>query len=369
MTAITRARAIAYRARAHGLDTPGGAETVLAAGVQDYPPGRTADAALRLRGGPARSTVLLHTVRGALHTHAESDAALLAAALRIEDGNEPAKAAMGPLGTDLAGAGISFAAALDAVAAAMREATGDAVARTKGELSGAVSPRLDAVLAPFCPGCGVHHVQDALFRYATLQAGLAVAVEPPKVTRYVALNATGAPVPRDTARAHLVRRFLRAAGPARPPHLAAWLALSPAAARTWWDLVADELEPVDVGGRRAFIAAADTAALAGAEAVAGVRLLPPYDPLIETADRDLAVPDTARRRRVWRATGVPGVLLVDGEIAGTWRQRTTGSRLVLTLAPFAPLGARWQARAEPDAAVLAACAGADTVELHVTEPE
>ncbi|PSK93751.1 winged helix DNA-binding protein [Murinocardiopsis flavida] len=372
MTDLGRQSAIAYRARAHGLDAPGDAATVLATGVQDYPPGRSAGAALRLRGTTPARTVLLHTMRGALHVHAESDAALLAAALRIEDGREPAAASMGSFGTGLAAAGTGFATALDAVAAAMRAVTADAVPRTKGELSGAVTPRVDAAFAPFCPGCGVHHVQDALFRYATLQAGLGVEVTAPAQTHYVALGAPGAAVGpavgRDTARAHLVRRFLRAAGPARPPHLAAWLALTPAAARTWWDLVADELEPVAVEGGRSFAHAADIGALTGAAPVRGVRLLPPCDPLTELADRELAVPDAAHRRQVWRAAGAPGVLLVDGEVAGTWRQRATRSRLALTLTPFAPLAPSVAAGAEPDARTLAACAGAARAEVRVADP-
>ena len=58
----------------------------------------------------------------------------------------------------------------------------------------------------------------------------------------------------------------------------------------------------------------------------GVRLLPPGDLFLQAPDRDLLVPDAARRAAVWpRGTPQPGALLVDGELAGTWRRR--GDRL------------------------------------------
>jgi hypothetical protein len=35
--------------------------------------------------------------------------------------------------------------------------------------------------------------------------------------------------------------------------------------------------------------------------------------------------------------GRPGALLVDGEIAGTWRTRASGRRLTITVEPFGAL--------------------------------
>jgi len=55
--------------------------------------------------------------------------------------------------------------------------------------------------------------------------------------------------------------------------------------------------------------------------VTGVRFLPPYDPYLLDRDRDLLVPQRAAQRTVWRASGNPGVVLVDGEPVATWRSR------------------------------------------------
>jgi hypothetical protein len=51
------------------------------------------------------------------------------------------------------------------------------------------------------------------------------------------------------------------------------------------------------------------------------------------ADRDLLVPDSGRRDRLWTPRVWPGGLLVGGEIAGTWRRADT----VLTVSPWRQL--------------------------------
>ncbi|XVQ11798.1 winged helix DNA-binding domain-containing protein [Spirillospora sp. CA-255316] len=364
-----RGRVLAYRYAAHDLAPGGGrGDTVLATGLQDYPPGRTAVPALRLRTGtaePGASAVLVHSIRGAMHLHRAADLAPLAAALRIEDGRDLPPQAIGPFGTVLAGAGITFGAALDEVAAAMREAVAGGGTPTKGELSGTVSPRVDRPLAPWCKGCGVHHVQDMLFRMATLQAGLLIEVDDGIPSRF-RLRAAAEPFePGDPAdaRAGLVRAFLATSGPSHPAQLASWLACTPAAARRWWDLVADELVPVTVDGGKYWTHADHQEALKAAPAPAGVRLLPPYDPVTELADRKLLVPDDAHRKQVWRTAANPGVLLVDGEIAGVWRQRRARGRLSLRIEPFTELSAGRRRAAEADAAVIADHAGASGADL------
>jgi Winged helix DNA-binding domain len=364
---VDRDRVLAYRAVAHDLGAPGTGAVVLDVGLQDYPPGRSALPALMLRTGPDRSQdhlALVHGVRGALHLHRADDLALLRGALHVADGRDWAKQAMATFGDELADARISFGAGLDEVAAAMAATMSDGRPRTKGELSGAVSAVVDPRLTPWCEGCGVAHVQDMLFRLATLQAGLTVQVEAASRFRYVAAG-EAARADTDPSRTELVRRFLAAFGPAKPAHLAGWLALRPAAARRWWDLLADELRPVRVAGASLWAHVDDLARLSDAPPARGVRLLPPYDPLTELADRELLVADVGHRRKVWQAAANPGIVWVDGEIAGVWRARSRGDRLTLTVEPFAPLSAAQRKAAEADLEVHRTAAGATTAELAV----
>ena len=69
--------------------------------------------------------------------------------------------------------------------------------------------------------------------------------------------------------------------------------------------------------------------------VAPARLLPSGDAylLLHGTDRDLVVPDPDRRRALWTPRVWPGGLLVDGEVAGTWRRADA----VITVQPWRPL--------------------------------
>ena len=171
------------------------------------------------------------------------------------------------------------------------------------------------------------------------------------------------------ARRELLRRYLRFLGPATPAHLAEWLGIAragAAAARPWWDLVAGELVEVRVGRRRAWLLERDLARLRDAPAPRAVRLLGPNDPYLRGWDRELAVPEAAHRRAVWNVLGSRGVLLVAGEVAGTWAQRAAGrGGLTLAVRPFAPLGAAAREGLEREARSLARLRGATRLDLRV----
>jgi hypothetical protein len=73
----------------------------------------------------------------------------------------------------------------------------------------------------------------------------------------------------------------------------------------------------------AWILAEDEPALrAGPGLAAPARLLPSGDPffLLHGSDRALTVPDAGRRNSLWTSRVWPGAVLVEGEIAGTWRR-------------------------------------------------
>lgn len=82
-------------------------------------------------------------------------------------------------------------------------------------------------------------------------------------------------------------------------------------------------------------------------------MLPPYDPLLELCDRALLVPDPAHRKAVWKTAANPGIVLMDGEIAGVWRQKRSRDRLTIRVETFAAPPAHLIKNAEPDAATIA----------------
>jgi hypothetical protein len=330
---------------------------VLDVGIQDTPPGYVAPLALAARssgppdayGDPALA--LVHGVRGTMHLHRVADLALLAAALRPDDAADLLVTTHGPFFRERAEEGLPVGEVYDVVAAAMRQVMADGVMadgaeRTKGQLSAAITPLVPEPVAPWCDGCGAHHVHDGLFRMASLEAGLrlrpagdgSAVFLPPAGERDRAAGAAEA-AERErpdaaAARRELVRRFLRRCGPTTVDALAAWLGFAPPAARRWWSTLRDDLVEVDVEGRRLWCHPDDLPGKADAGSADGVLLLPPYDPILEVADRPLLAPDPGRRRKVWRATANPGVLLVDGDLAGTWRQRRSRGRSTVTVTPF-----------------------------------
>ena len=125
------------------------------------------------------------------------------------------------------------------------------------------------------------------------------------------------------ARLELARRHLHVFGPATSATFAQWAGIRPAAGRLAFDGLTAELMPVETQIGEAWILARDEpAARAPGGPPASARLLPSGDThfLLQGADRELLVPDPARRRELWTSRVWPGAVLVDGEIAGTWRR-------------------------------------------------
>jgi hypothetical protein len=163
----------------------------------------------------------------------------------------------------------------------------------------------------------------------------------------------GAP-PQPTANegiADLIEAYLRLLGPATPAEAGKYLGSTTAEMRSVWPA---GLAEVRVDGRKAWLPETCVPALTSAERPAGVRLLPAMDPLLQARDRDLLVPDRARQKEVWRILGNPGVLLVDGEIAGVWRAKLAARKRVdLTVTPFAPIPAARRREIEAESAEVA----------------
>lgn len=62
---------------------------------------------------------------------------------------------------------------------------------------------------------------------------------------------------------------------------------------------------------------------------------------------------------MWRPIGSPGTVLIDGEIAGTWRARQSGRVLQLTVTVHRTLTAKQRTRVEEQGEVVAAARGHD----------
>jgi Winged helix DNA-binding domain len=140
----------------------------------------------------------------------------------------------------------------------------------------------------------------------------------------------------EDARTELLRRYLRAHGPAGPEDFAWWLDMGPVGrVRDAWSAVEDELQEAEPGR---FIMSSDARRLRSRAAHDRVRLLPSFDPaLLGHKDRSHIV-DPDRYSTIYRkAAWVTPAVLVDGRIAGTWSHEIKSKRVHVTVEPFAKL--------------------------------
>lgn len=128
--------------------------------------------------------------------------------------------------------------------------------------------------------------------------------------------------PRD-ARLELARRYLHVFGPTTAEAFAQWAGIGPQRSVAAFAGLRKWVTPVRTPVGDSWILTSDEPALRAAPGPAArARLLPSGDAyiLLQGPDRELLVPDAARRRALWTPRVWPGGVLVDGEIVGTWRR-------------------------------------------------
>jgi hypothetical protein len=354
---VDRSQVLAYRVAAQQLDRPDipvDRLAVLDIGVQDTPYG-AAELALSARTPQATGGLVpIWSVRGAPHLHRPADLPALAAALwPLSDADATARIAVTPIKE---GAKLGIAA-FAAAAGAMRTVVTEPM--PKGEVSTAVSARVPESLTYRCRACAATHISGGLFQQVGVLAG--VRLDRSRGDTWLAPLGDFPGIPTGAAgTADLVAAYLRLLGPATESEAAKFLDTTRAAARPAWP---SGLAEVSVDGRRAWLPADRVDALRQAPRPEVVRLLAPSDPFLQARDRDLVVPDKARQKEVWRVLGNPGALLVDGEVAGTWRPKKSGTRLDLTVVPFAPAPPHVRKAVAADAERVAAVRAAPDVRV------
>ena len=147
------------------------------------------------------------------------------------------------------------------------------------------------------------------------------------------------PVQEAEAQCALLRKYLRAYGPATLSDFAHWSGLPAAQVRSLQARVAQELAEVKMEDEICLLLRGDLDLLnSAANSGPSIRLLPHFDPyLLAHRGKDHLLEDK-HYKRVYRNQGwISPVLLVDGVIAGTWSHKLQGSRLQVTLEPFTKL--------------------------------
>ena len=365
---VTREQVLGYRIAAQGLvreTTSVSKLAVLDIGVQDS----VADGArlafdARLPAtppvagiGPGSALALVWSLRGAPHVHRRRDLDSLAGALwPLSDADAGAR--MNQTAPHLAAARLGgldgFTASVDALESVVDAPT------AKGAVSTAITPKVHEALKRYCRVCQATHIGDSVLRAVALPADLELepGTAPPVLVPRSKARHPRANDPRALHR--LITAYLTLLGPAGPGEVAGYLDARRADIEARWP---DHLAEVTIDGRPAWLPAGQLPALRAAARPELVRLLSPFDPYLQARDRDLIVPDRADHKTLWPVLGRPGVLLVDAEVAGSWRVRVSGRKLALSIEAFGPVPASTWSEVEAEAARVGAVRGASGVSV------
>ncbi len=332
-TLVTREQVLSFRVHTQQLDRAAGTigdTALLDMGAQDTGPDGSLWA-LAVRGVDTSAVdpadlVTVWTLRAAPHAYRRADLPSVAAAVqpfseadaakRILDASKPLKAA-----------GISPLQALDTVAEQMRAIVTEPM--VKGDVSTALTQRLDEPYLRWCRPCQATHAHEMPFRLGALRGGLELqpGTSPPVLQRADGLTPPFEEVATVEAPQDVVRATLHLLGPATPAQVAGYLDATLADVRARWP---DDATPVEIDGEQRWVLAGDLDALVGADATAD-RLLGPYDLFLQGLDRDLLVPDPAHAKALRPVLGRPGAVLLGREVAGLWRPRKSGAKLTVSV--------------------------------------
>lgn len=196
---------------------------------------------------------------------------------------------------------------------------------------------------------GIAHLRDvilssswgSLLRQAAIRGDLCFGPNQGQHVTFVnprALSGAWPAIEPEQALRELVRRYLRAYGPATAADFARWCwdGGGKIEAKKLFASMNDELEEVDVEGWRAVALRATTDMMQRLEPAETVHLLPLFDAYTIGMPRthEQLVPE-ACRRLVFRPQGwVSAVVLVNGSIQGVWQQTTRRSQTIVKIQLF-----------------------------------
>jgi hypothetical protein len=174
-------------------------------------------------------------------------------------------------------------------------------------------------------------------------------------------------VPTAEAETALLRRYLRAFGPATPEDFASWTGIPLLEVRQIWARGEAGMAPVNVEGWNAAVLSDDLPRLKRAANPPPVRLLPYFDSFLLGHRARQHLVGARDHTRVYRPQGwVAPVILVDGRVAGVWAHAREAHRLRVRVTVFAAVSGRVTAGIRDEADELGRFLECREVELQIT---
>jgi uncharacterized protein YcaQ len=196
-----------------------------------------------------------------------------------------------------------------------------------------------------------------MFRLALVEGLICYGPESNKKATFVRVDQWLPPQKKVSARAAqqiLLRRYLRAYGPATIQDFSKWAGLPMSEAREVSNSLEDELIEVDIEDAKGWLLREDDEQLTNSHLDDQIlRLLPYFDPyLLGHADKNHLV-DTSYYKLVYRNQGwISPVVLLNGRVIGIWSHAQKGKRLSVEIKPFTRFSKMLRAKIEAEAASL-----------------
>jgi len=163
------------------------------------------------------------------------------------------------------------------------------------------------------------------------------------------------PITSIEAQCTLLRKYLRAYGPATLTDFSHWSGISMQEVKSLPHLLEGELVGIPGGKKSCFLRCEDIAVLNSSPAAkSSIRLLPNFDSyLLAHREKDHLL-SAKHYKRVYRNQAwISPVVLIDGAIAGVWSHKLQGKKLLVNIEPFGKLSKAERAGIEEEAVSLA----------------
>ena len=140
----------------------------------------------------------------------------------------------------------------------------------------------------------------------------------------------------EAAQKFLLRAYLRAYGPATPHDFAHWSGIAMKEVNATWKSAEEEFTEVETEDRKAYILKEDARALAAGNLSKPIlRLLPSFDVFLLAHHEKSHMVHDKHYKLIYRNQGwISPVILIDGQVAGTWTHQRKGKHLSIQLTPF-----------------------------------
>jgi uncharacterized protein YcaQ len=163
------------------------------------------------------------------------------------------------------------------------------------------------------------------------------------------------PMSPTEAQCALLRKYLRAYGPATLNDFAHWTGIRMQEVKTLRALLEPELAQVPVDKKNCLLLREDIAVLNDSPAAkASIRLLPHFDSYLLAHREKEHLLSAKHYKRVYRNQGwISPVVLINGAIAGVWSHKLQGKRLQVEIEPFGKLNKAERSGIEREAKHLA----------------